>query len=222
MFVISVILFGAILIMLANVSVVREVFRVPREAWPSGTASRLRWIAAGLGSTLLYPVAILFSIGWAGHDGMLLMLAALPAPLTWWLYTRKRLQANMARLGLPWSAVAGSDRQVFFGPADTKPLKVFRLAVGVCAFIGFINVQSAVMKWTEGDPTSYVVGPDNTTIHPRPYIEAACPTSVREALHLIGSTEVNGHFYERWSVVPFPGHLDEVFLDTDSGKVICP
>jgi len=44
----------------------------------------------------------------------------------------------------------------------------------------------------------------------------------REAVHLIGSVDLDGHSYQRWSVVPVAGHLDEILLDMDSGTVVCP
>ncbi len=220
--VINAILFTAFLIVGVNVIALGEIFRVPRAAWPTSTTSRLRWIAAGFFGVLLLPVAVIVSFG-VGHNGMLLMLAGLPSPAIWWLYTRKRLQVNVAGLGLPWPSSKGSERKLFFGAADTKTLKVMRFAIGVLAYIGFSLSFTAVNKWTVGDPT-YIdaVGPSGATIHPRPYIVAACPTSVRETLHMIGFVYLSGHNYQRWTVVPFPGHLDEVLLDTDSGKVICP
>lgn len=41
-------------------------------------------------------------------------------------------------------------------------------------------------------------------------------------LRLAGFVTLKGRDYQRWSVVPKPGHLDEVLLDIDSGTVICP
>jgi hypothetical protein len=200
-----------------------EVFGVPAGAWAPGTAARPWWIAAGLFSVLLYPLSIIVSIGWAGHNGLLLCLPSLPFAALWWLHTRRRLQARATEIGLPWRIRQSSKRQWFFGTADTKTLKVMRFAIGVLAVIGFSGLMQGFTSWTVGDPSSIDgLGPNGATIHPRPYIVAACPASVHEVLHLIGFVDLDGHSYDRWSVVPVPGHLDEVLLDTDSGTVLCP
>ena len=171
-----------------------------------------------------YPLSAIVSIGWVGHDGLLLCLPSLPFVALWWLYTRRRLQARAAEIGLSWPARRSSPgRQWFFGTADTKTLRGMRFAIGVLALIGFSGVMQGFTQWTVGDPTFIDgAGPNGTTIHPRPYIVAACPASVREALHLIGFVDLDGHSYQRWSVVPVPGHVDEVLLDMDSGIVVCP
>ena len=210
--------FGLVAVTLA------EVFRVPAGAWARGTTARSWWIAAGVFSALLYPLSAIVSIGWAGHDGLLLCLPSLPFVALWWLYTRRRLQTRAADIGLSWPARQSSQRrQWFFGTADTKMLKSTRFAIGVLAFIGFSGVMQGFTTWTVGDPASIDgLGANGATIQPRPYIVAACPASVREALHLIGFADLSGHSYERWSVVPVPGHLDEVLLDMDSGTVVCP
>ncbi|WP_152648599.1 hypothetical protein [Streptacidiphilus anmyonensis] len=63
----------------------------------------------------------------------------------------------------------------------------------------------------------------NHEIAPKPWIEEHCTTSVVRALHLDNAgVEENGHYYQRWTVTPKPGHLDRVLLDMDSGTVICP
>ena len=110
--------FGLVAVTLA------EVFRVPAGAWARGTTARSWWIAAGVFSALLYPLSAIVSIGWAGHDGLLLCLPSLPFVALWWLYTRRRLQTRAADIGLSWPARQSSQRrQWFFGTADTKTLK---------------------------------------------------------------------------------------------------
>jgi hypothetical protein len=201
-----------------------EVVRVPAGAWAQGAAARSWWIAAGVFSVLLHPLSAIVSIGWVGHDGLLLCLPSLPFVALWWLHTRRRLQARAAEIGLAWPARQSSHgRQLLFGTADTKPLKGMRFAIAVLALIGFSGLMQGFTQWTVGDPT-YIdgLGPNGKTIHPRPYIVAACPASVREAMHLIALVDLDGHSYQRWSVVPVTGHLDEVLLDMDSGIVVCP
>jgi hypothetical protein len=174
-------------------------------------------------STLVYPLSLIVSIGWVGHDGLLLCVPSLPFAATWWLYTRGRLQARAADIGLRWPIRQSSQRRLFFGAADTKPLKVMRFGICVLALIGFSGLMQGVTTWAVGDPSFIdAVGPRGPTIHPRPYIDSACPASVRQALHLIGFVDLDGHSYQRWSVVPVPGYLDEVLLDVDSGTVVCP
>ena len=201
-----------------------EVFRVPAGVWARGTTARSWWIAVGSFSALLYPLSAVVSIGWAGHDGLLLCLPSLPFVALWWLYARRRLQARAVEARLSWPAPPPSQRRHWlFGTAETKAVKSTRFVIGVLAIIGFTVVMQGFTKWTVGDPTVIDgLGTNGATIHPRPYIVAACPASVREALHLIGFVDLDGHSYERWSVVPLPGHLDEVLLDMDSGTVMCP
>jgi hypothetical protein len=222
-FAISVVLCVFALGLILVLDTVIEVFRVLPAAWPPGTMARPRWIVAGFLSLFLYPLSFIVAIGWTGHDGLLLSLPSLAFVAIWRLGTRKRLHARAAEIGLPSASRPSSKRQLLFGAADTKTLKATRFAIGVLAFIGLGVSMPAFTTWTVGDPTSiYGVGPGGATIHPRAYIVAACPASVRKTLHLIGSVDKGTDSYQRWSVVPLPGHLDEVLLDTDSGAVICP
>ncbi len=200
-----------------------EIFRVLASVWPPHTSSRPRWVVAGIASAVIYPVSLIISVGWTGHDGLFLCLASVPFVAAWWLRTRGRLQARADEIGVPWVRPQVPRQRLLFGAADTKALRVMRLVIGIMAFIGFSITFTAFNKWTVGDPDAIdSVGPHHVTIHPRAYIVAECPASVRKALHLIGDADSHGHYYQRWSVVPKPGHLDEVFLDTDSGAVICP
>lgn len=80
------------------------------------------------------------------------------------------------------------------------------------------------------DPTSVTIGegPDTRDIDPRAEIESQCADVIKRVGHIDeepgGPSPVvtyDGVDYERWRVIPQPGHSDRVLLNMDTGKVTC-
>lgn len=189
----------AILLLAAfAVTTLAAILRVDREAWPSAGHSRRRWVAIGIGGLVVLPISAATSVVW-----------------------RARVQPTLLAASEKASAVR--DPYGLFGALTTFKGRAARVAIAVIAAFSIIGANSAVMPWIVGDPDTVYITDLGREIQPRPYIARACPGVIRKTLHLVDSGVVLNHAdYQRWSVVPAPGHMDQVLLDLDSGHVICP
>ena len=187
--------------LLVSAATARDVLRVPRALWPAAGRSRRVWLVAAWVGLLLFPLGSV-------------------AAIFWWGRVRPQLEAHR----LPETFFPVGPFGLLFSDESTVPLWIARSAIGFFAIVGLVVSAPAVTQWTVGDPTSvYGPGTNGKSVEPRLYIRKSCPLSVRRVLHLESNdVELNGHSYQRWSVVPLPGHLDEVLFDPVSGHVICP
>lgn len=172
-----------------------EMIRVPVPAWPAANASRRRWTALCSVGALLVPLGLAVAAVWVIRILPRLDAHADPPRRRWWL----------------------------FQAATTRAGKVGRVVVFALAVLEFGRLLHGLGNWALGDPDTVYISRLDRYVKPRAYIAAQCPGSVRRVLH-VASNEVrlDGHDYQRWSVDPLPGHLDQVLLDSDSGKVVCP
>jgi hypothetical protein len=179
----------------------RDILQVPRTLWPAAGRSRRAWIITGWVALLLFP------LGWV-------------AAIYWWGRVRRQLESHRP----PETYFPFGPLGTLFSDESSLSLWIGRSALGFFAVVGLVVGAPAFGQWAVGDPTTiYDVGSPSRTVDPRLYIRDNCPISVRRVLHLgSNDVELDGHSYQRWSVVPLPGHLDEVLFDTDSGHVICP
>ncbi len=195
----ALVLAGPVLLV-ANIFTLAEVLSVPPHAWTAADVNRGRWTALAGASVLLLPLGLVTS--------------------TWWgLRIRARLE----------QAAPGSTRTVFrrratvFEAATTWPARLSRVVLVTLAAIGLALGMPKLLHAAVGDPSHVSVGNMNHDIAPKTWIEQHCTGSVVRALHLDNpAVEENGHDYQRWTVLPKPGHVDRVLLDLDSGTVICP
>ena len=189
----------AILLLAAfAVTTLAAILRVDREAWPAAGHSRRRWVAIGVGGLVVLPVGAATSVVW-------------------------RAKVRPAVLAASSKASAVRDPYRLFGAVTTFKGRAGRVAIAVIAAFSIIGAYSAVIRWSVGDPDTVYITDLGREIQPRPYIAAACPGAIRKTLHLVDpDVLLNHHDYQRWSVAPAPGHMDQVLLDPDSGHVICP
>jgi len=197
-----------------------DIGKVDRTLWRVTGRSMWRWLGLALAPAAFFVVAVLVALVTLNvRVWMILLVAGAPSVIVncaWWFVFRPRLMAEARASSatvVPPRPTAGS---------IARAIGSWVVMIAACAAFG--SFTQAVLDWTVGDPTAvYDVGPHHATIQPRAYIDAHCPGSVRATRHLIsGNVTMGGDSYQRWSVLPRPGHMDEVLLDTDSGKVICP
>ena len=185
-----------------SITTLRDIRRIPQVLWPAAGRSRRRWVIAGWVGLLLFPLGAIAAIFWWARVRR--HLAALPKP--------------------PETFFPFGPLSPLFSDEGGASLWILRSAIGLFALVGFIVGGPAIGRWAVGDPTDVNIGGAHSrSVNPRTYIQDNCPLSVRRTQHLESNdVELDGHSYQRWSVVPVPGHLDEVLVDTDSGHVICP
>jgi hypothetical protein len=194
---------------------------VPRDLWSSTKRSRRTWITLAAAASLLSAVGVI-TIFFSEYLGAAMVATAGLVPVAWWGWPRRDLRAQAAARGLPDPMVSGR-RNILFDGSPSWASRVFRILLAVFAAVGLSIVWNSFDQWTIGDPDTVFITDLNHDIQPKPYIAAACPDITASTLHFSWNDPAfKGHSYQRWTVVPKPGHLDEVFLDTDTGKVICP
>jgi hypothetical protein len=189
------------ILLLANILLLADVLSAGRHAWPAAGLSRRRWIVAAVASLVLLPMGLVVSALWR-------------------LRTRRRL-AEVEPGGV--NPFFNPKKSSVFDAATTWPARLFRGLLVALAVVGVGLGVPRLIHDSVGDPAGVGITDLNHDIAPKPWIEEHCITSVVRALHLDNAgVEETGHYYQRWTVTPKPGHVDRVLLDMESGAVICP
>ncbi|MBF9069018.1 hypothetical protein [Streptacidiphilus fuscans] len=188
-------------LLLANILTLADVLSAGRHAWSAAGLNRRRWIAATVVSLVLLPMGLVVSAMW-----------------------RLRARRRLAEVD-PGSVnpLFNPKKSSLFDAATTWPARLVRGLLVALAAVGVGLGVPRLIHDSVGDPAEVGITDLNHDIAPKPWIEQHCTTSVVHALHLDNAgVQENGHYYQRWTVTPKPGHLDRVLLDMDSGTVICP
>ncbi|MFG1876487.1 hypothetical protein ACGFIV_16765 [Sphaerisporangium sp. NPDC049003] len=99
------------------------------------------------------------------------------------------------------------------------------LTSGLAGYGAYSIADDYLSPMLYGHPDSVYIASLGKDVEPKSFIEKNCVHSVIGVKALEESSiEIKGDsdIYQRWTVIPKPGHIDRVLMSTVSGKVICP
>lgn len=97
------------------------------------------------------------------------------------------------------------------------------MVVAGLAGLGLVNLIEDGLDKFRDDPRVVYIDKFDREVNPKELIERSCEHSLERVVHLDeGSVELWKDWYQRWVVIPKPGHPDRVLLNTTTGKTICP
>jgi len=90
------------------------------------------------------------------------------------------------------------------------------------AFPTAVHLLTYSATHTSGDPRGVGIEDLGREINPKAAILKACSAAIVNVGHVEDHEYGTDGRYQSWSVVPRDGHVDRAFLDTKTGRVICP
>lgn len=98
------------------------------------------------------------------------------------------------------------------------------------SFVAFGQLlESTIYRVSDPSTVRIGAGTNARDINPKAAIETQCADAIQRVGHIDeengGPSPVvtyDGVSYERWRVVPKPGHADRVLLNMSTGEVVCP